>query len=29
MIPFLSHLALGAGIGWLAWRISPPWLKGR
>jgi hypothetical protein len=23
------HLALGAGIGWLVWRISPSWLKGK
>jgi hypothetical protein len=29
MISFLAHLLLGAACGWLIWRISPPWLKGR
>ncbi len=26
---FLPHILLGAGIGWLVWRISPAWLKGK
>jgi hypothetical protein len=26
---FLVHLALGAAAGWLIWRFSPPWLKGK
>jgi hypothetical protein len=29
MTALLAHLALGAAAGWLIWRISPPWLKGR
>jgi len=28
MTSFLAHLALGAALGWLIWRISPPFLKG-
>jgi hypothetical protein len=23
------HMALGAGAGWLIWRICPPWLRGK
>jgi len=26
---FLAHLTLGAAAGWLIWRFSPPWLKGK
>lgn len=29
MIPFLSHLALGAACGWIIWRVSPAFLKGK
>lgn len=29
MIHLLEHVALGAACGWLIWRLSPPWLKGR
>lgn len=29
MTALLVHLAIGAACGWLVWRISPPWLKGR
>lgn len=29
MTAFLAHLFLGAAVGWLIWRISPPWLRGR
>jgi len=25
---FLLHGLAGAAVGWLLWRISPPWLKG-
>ena len=29
MTSFLAHLLLGAACGWLIWRISPPWLRGK
>lgn len=29
MTSFLLHLALGAACGFLIWRISPPFLKGK
>lgn len=29
MAAFLLHLALGAASGWLIWRVSPPWLRGK
>jgi len=25
---FLLHMLAGAAVGWLLWRIAPPWLHG-
>ncbi len=29
MTSFLAHVLTGAAVGWLIWRVSPPWLSGR
>lgn len=29
MTAFFAHVLTGAALGWLIWRISPKWLKGK